>query len=451
MNETDLHVTIIGAGLAGSEAALVCARMGIKVTLYEMRPSTMTPAHQSGKAAELVCSNSLRSKALPSGPGLLKQELQKCNSPLLREAQHHAVAAGSALAVNRSRFSDAIDTQLNDHPRIERVEKECTSLDGMPSPVILASGPLTSHALSGWLQSRLGDAHFYFYDAIAPIVEGDSIDMNTAFCASRRMPDATDYVNCPFDHSQFERFYRALTEADTVRAHSFEDHKYFESCLPIEVIARRGKQALAFGPMRPIGLHNPHTNSRPYAVCQLRREDHGGYAFNLVGCQTRLTIGSQKKVFHLIPGLEHAHFLRYGSIHRNTYINSPRHLRPTMNLKHIPGIYIAGQLCGNEGYTESIATGHLTALFVHAALRHTQLRPPPPETALGALHRHIVDSSDTTFSPSNVHFGLFPPIAPPPGKKKWPKKEKKTRICTRARDVFDLWLSSHNELICREK
>jgi methylenetetrahydrofolate--tRNA-(uracil-5-)-methyltransferase len=440
MDEATPCVTVVGAGLAGSEAALVLARQGITVQLLEMRPRVMTPAHTSGRAAELVCSNSLRSNAQQSAPGLLKQELRDLHSPLIAAADAHAVAAGSALAVDRERFSRHIDHALQTNPRITRHTREVTSLDPhTTTPTIIATGPLTGQGLTRWLQQMLGSRHLHFYDAIAPIVDGDTIDMEIAFFGARRMEGARDYINCPFSKAQFDAFYNALTEADTVQARSFEDARYFEACLPIEVIAGRGHQALAFGPMRPVGLRDPRTGARPYAVCQLRREDREGGSYNLVGCQTRLTYTDQARVFRMIPGLENAHFLRYGSMHRNTYIDAPQHVTPQLFFSHMPHIYIAGQLCGNEGYTESIATGHLTARSVYAALHGLRFTPPPDTTALGALHRHVTASGAAQYTPGNVNFGLLPPLVGQGGKK-IPKKEKKRRICMRAREDFEQWL-----------
>lgn len=436
-----LSVSVIGAGLAGSEAALVCASLGMRVTLYEMRPGKMTPAHAGGDPAELVCSNSLKSDLLPSAHGLLKHELDLLGSPLLAAARLSRVPAGSALAVDRAQFSARIRDLLESSPLISIVRSECTAPPLDTDVTILCTGPLTSEPMSDWLRQNCGAEALHFYDAVAPIIAGDSVDLDRAFFASRRDTTTADYLNCPFTRESYAAFFEALLEADTTVAHEFEDEKFFEACLPVEVLAHRGEKALLFGPLRPVGLTDPRTGRWPFGVVQLRREKEGDESFNMVGFQTRLRIPEQKRVFRMIPGLEHAEFLRYGSIHRNTYLDSPVLVHEDLSLKADPSIFLAGQLCGNEGYTESIATGHLTALYAWAKASGISVSIPPSTTALGAMLRYVTSSPDRPFTPSNVHFGLFPPIQWP-GRKKPGKKEKKGLFCERALDDAKQWVAS---------
>ncbi|MBD3344799.1 MAG: methylenetetrahydrofolate--tRNA-(uracil(54)-C(5))-methyltransferase (FADH(2)-oxidizing) TrmFO [Chitinivibrionales bacterium] len=432
-------VAVIGAGLAGSEAALVLASRGVPVTLYEMRPHTTTPAHRTDLPAELICSNSLKAKNLPVAHALLKEELRLLGSPLLDAAEQTAVPAGGALAVDRERFAHAVLQKLEQHSvTIVRQEIEAPSPG---TPTIIAAGPLVSESLTGWLRERFSAAMLSFYDAIAPVVAADSIDMTKAFLAARREPDSSDYCNCPFTQEEYGRFYSALIEADTARKREFEEQRFFEACLPVEVIASRGEKSLAFGPLRPVGLIDPRTGKRPWAVCQLRKENSEGTSFGLVGFQTRLTIPEQKRVFRMIPGLENAEFLRFGSIHRNTYINAPTLLNPTLDFKDDPMLFCAGQLCGNEGYTESITTGHLAALFMIAKLTNRELPPPPRTTACGSLLYHITHCDKKDFTPVNVNYGILPDL-PREGKKKIPKKEKRMTICKRALEDLKEWIVS---------
>ncbi len=431
-------VAVIGAGLAGSEAALVLARNGISVELYEARPQWKSPAHKTALPAELVCSNSLKSQQLPSAHGLLKEELASLNSPLLMAARRNAVAAGSALAVDRELFSRDVQSLLQNDPLIKLT---CSEMESPPSEhpyCIIAAGPLASEKLTSWLKRRFPSNTLHFYDAIAPIVSTESIDFSIAFRASRWEEGEGDYINCPFTEEEYRRFYEALRNADRVNAKQFESEHYFEACLPVEISASRGFDALAFGPLRPVGLIDPRSGRRPYAVCQLRRENASGSCYNMVGFQTRLTISEQQNVFRLIPGLGNAEFLRYGSIHRNTYFDSPCLLNNDLSFREEKNLFLAGQICGNEGYTESIATGHLAALFLISRIRGMEIKGPPLNTASGALLNHITASQVEPFTPSNIHFGLFPAFEAP-GRKRIGKKEKKELICKAAILAFYQW------------
>jgi methylenetetrahydrofolate--tRNA-(uracil-5-)-methyltransferase len=432
-------VAVIGAGLAGSEAALVLARHGVRVVLYEARPSRMTPAHTTGLPAELVCSNSLKSDKLPSAHGLLKAELSLLDSPLLAAARRTSLRAGSALAVDREQFSLQVKELLDAASGITLVPKEVTAPPPGHTCCCVAAGPLASEALTAWMQQNLAAGSLHFYDAIAPIIAEDSIDRAIAFSASRWEEGEGDYLNCPFTEEEYRLFFDALRCADQAVARDFEDARFFESCLPVEVAAQRGYQALAYGPLRPVGLTDPRTGRRPFAVCQLRRERASGECYNLVGFQTRLRIADQQRVFRLIPGLANAEFLRYGSIHRNTYIDSPTLLQPDLSFSAQPDLFIAGQLCGNEGYTESIATGHLAALAIISKINNRDWNPPPTHSALGALLRHVTASPDRPFTPSNIHFGLFPPLDSIGSRKKIGKAEKQQLLCDRALSALRTW------------
>lgn len=406
-----LRAAVIGAGLAGSEAALVLAGNGIEVDLFEMRPLRMTPAHQTDLPAELVCSNSFKSSKPANAHGVLKEELRELCSPLLEVARASTVAAGSALAVDREKFSRAVADRIGCDSRITFIRREIAEPPPGYPVCIVAAGPLASDALTQWLGTACSASALHFYDAIAPIVSFDSVDLTTAFFASRHEKDGGDYLNCPFTEKDYYAFLGALREADRVTARLFEEERFFEACLPVEVLAQRGDLALAFGPLKPIGLIDPRTNRRPFAVCQLRRENEAGESYNMVGFQTRLTIPEQRSVFAMIPGLGRAEFLRYGSIHRNTYLDSPRLLASDLSFRFRSSLFLAGQLCGSEGYTESIATGHAAALFAAARLKDEGIAPLPRETALGALVHHVTGSRTVPFTPSNIHFGLFPALA----------------------------------------
>jgi methylenetetrahydrofolate--tRNA-(uracil-5-)-methyltransferase len=399
-------LTVIGGGLAGCEAAWVAAQAGVAVRLCEMRPVRGTAAHHGDQLAELVCSNSFRNNSIETAVGLLKEEMRRLGSLTMRCADAHAVPAGAALAVDRERFAAAVTAAVAAHPRISVAREEVTALpDGV---VIVASGPLTSPALSAALQARLGQQHLYFYDAIAPIVTADSIDRAIAFSASRYDKGGDDYLNCPFTREEYYAFVEAVLAAEKVPTRDFERCVYFEGCMPIEEMARRGPDTLAFGPMRPVGLVDPRTGRRPFAVAQARQDDAAATLYNLVGFQTKMTYTAQRRVLRMIPGLAAADFVRLGSLHRNTFINSPAVLRPTLQLRATPSAFLAGQLIGVEGYVESAASGILAG---HNAIRLLAGRPlliPPPTTALGSLIAYVTDPVRREFQPMNANYGLFP-------------------------------------------
>lgn len=442
MGTSSSSVAIVGAGLAGSEAALILAQRGIPVVLYEMRPGRMTPAHKTDKPAELVCSNSLKSVELPTAPGILKAELSLLGSPLLATAEKHRVPAGSALAVDREKFSRQVHEHLSQNPLVTVKHSECSKPPEDSDYCIIASGPLTSESLTTWLQQTFSAGSLYFYDAIAPILSADSINMDIAFYASRYGKGSADYCNCPFTEEEYRAFYDALIAADRVKARNFEHEKFFEACLPVEVVAQRGYNALPFGTLRPVGLENPRTGKRAFAVCQLRKENAAGENLSMVGFQTRMTIPEQKRIIQLIPGLEKAEFLRYGSIHRNTYLQSPKLLAKDMSFRRNTSLFLAGQICGNEGYTESITTGHFAALFVWARIKNKSILPPPPTTACGALLKHVTQSSEKEFIPSNVNFGIFEPL-PDSGKRKLKRTEKREKMCERALQDIEVWIKEN--------
>jgi len=409
-------VLVIGAGLAGCEAAWQLARRGVPVRLYEMRPEHASPAHATADFAELVCSNSLRAATLGNAVGLLKEEMRRAGSLVLRAADASAVPAGSALAVDRVAFSRAITEAIEAEPAIE-IRRERVAKLPDDACVVLATGPLTDPELARDLVARVGEPSLYFYDAISPVVYADSIDPTVAFRASRweRGTDAAgDYLNLALDAAQYESFVAALVAADTVPLHPFEKALYFEGCLPIEEMARRGRDTLAHGPMKPVGLVDPRTGRRPHAVVQLRHEDRAGRLYNLVGFQTKLRVADQQRVLRALPGLEKAVFARYGSVHRNTYLNAPRQLAPTLELRVRPGVFVAGQMAGVEGYVESAALGLLAGVFVAAAAQGRATPFPPATSAHAALLRHLGEADPERFQPMNVNWGLFPEIATPP-------------------------------------
>lgn len=432
------RIAIIGAGLAGCETALVLARSGFGVDLFEMRPAITTPAHKTAYPAELVCSNSFKSDKLPSAHGLLKAELTMLKSPLLAIARNYAIPAGSALAVDRTLFSEAVARALADSSNIKIINVEVSQPPDGYAACIIAAGPLVAPSLACWAEEKFGVAALNFYDAIAPVISTDSIDRSIAFAANRWEIGGEDYLNCPFSKDEYEAFYQALIEADETTARDFEKARFFEGCLPVEVIARRGADALRFGTMRPVGLTDPRTGHRPWAVVQLRRETARGEKVHLVGFQTRLTIPMQQKVFRLIPGLKNAEFFQYGSIHRNTYFNSPQLLTGNLSFKKMPALFAAGQITGNEGYTESIATGHLAAIFVRAFCKSKTPSHLPSTTALGALLGHIISSAVIPFAPSNVNFGLFSPLETTG--RKMNKETKQQLLCDRAKSELALWI-----------
>ncbi|KJD41306.1 tRNA (uracil-5-)-methyltransferase [Paenibacillus polymyxa] len=402
-------VTVIGAGLAGSEAAWQIASRGVPVKLYEMRPVVKTPAHHTDKFAELVCSNSLRANGLTNAVGVLKEEMRILNSLVLSAADLHAVPAGGALAVDRDGFSGHITDTLHQHPLIEVVNEELQELpqDGI---VVVATGPLTSPALSEQIKTLMGEEYFYFYDAAAPIVEKDSIDMSKVYLASRYDKGEAAYLNCPMNEAEFDTFYEALITAEVAQVKEFEKEIYFEGCMPIEVMMQRGKQTALFGPMKPVGLVNPHTGELPYAVVQLRQDNAAGTLYNLVGFQTHLKWGEQKRVFSMIPGLEEAEFVRYGVMHRNTFINSPQQLHPTYQFKGRSNLFFAGQMTGVEGYVESAASGLLAGINAARAARGQEMFVFPAETTLGSMARYITTADFKHFQPMNANFGLLPKL-----------------------------------------
>jgi methylenetetrahydrofolate--tRNA-(uracil-5-)-methyltransferase len=425
---------VIGGGLAGTEAAYQIARHGMPVRLYEMRPQRSTPAHHTDLLGELVCSNSLKADTLTSAHGLLKAEMRRLDSLLLRAADACRVPAGAALAVDREQFARYLTQAITSQPHITLIREEMTELPA-EQITIVATGPLTSAALTAQIQQHAGADHLYFYDALSPIVAADSIDYSQTFFASRyNIGDGEDYLNCPLNHATYEAFCAALVAAECVTPHAFEKEIFFEGCLPIEEIARRGPQTLAFGPLKPVGLQ--HTE-RPaaYAVVQLRLEDRMRSAYNLVGFQTRLKYAEQRHIFRMIPGLQRAEFLRFGSVHRNTYLNAPRLLQPTLQSKRRPTLFFAGQITGVEGYVESAATGLLAGMNAVALCRGVPLHVPPATTAHGALVRYIASASPETFQPMNINFGLLPALDMPVR----PKQARRQAMIERALTDLEQW------------
>jgi methylenetetrahydrofolate--tRNA-(uracil-5-)-methyltransferase len=433
------RIRVIGGGLAGPEAALIAARMDIEVDLYEMRPVRSTPAHQTANFGELVCSNSLKSESEHTAPWLLKQEMRRAGSPLLACADASAVPAGHALAVDRVEFSRLINEAVQREPRIRVHREEVTRLDPEDGITIIASGPLTSSALSQEIARLTGSDHLAFYDSISPIVEADSINMERVYFAARWDKGTADYINCPFTKEEYDAFYDALVSAETVQEKEWEKLCYFEGCLPIEELARRGRDTLRFGPMKPVGLRDPRTGKTPYAVVQLRCENLRADSYNLVGFQNHLKYGEQARVLRMIPGLENAKFLRYGQIHRNTYINAPRVLTKTLNMREHPKIYFAGQISGVEGYTESIATGLLAGMYAASAALGIPVAPVPRETALGSLVNYITHADAKHFQPANITFDLLVPLEDELRRKVRDKKERHRIQCERALQAFDGW------------
>src|SRR5271166_1405207 len=437
----DKPVRIIGAGLAGSEAAWQCVRRGVGVELFEMRPARATPAHQTPNFAELVCSNSLKSDTENTAPWLLKEEMRRAGSLLIEIARATAVPAGHALAVDRERFSEKVTEVIQAEPLIQVRREEVTAIDENGAVTIIASGPLTSDALSQDILRLSGSQQLYFYDSISPIVEADSIDMSRVYLAARYDKGTADYINCPMTREEYDRFLDALLEAQSVEAKDWENLNYFESCLPIEEIARRGRDTLRFGPMKPVGLRDPRTGKTPWAVVQLRCENLRADSYNLVGFQNHLKYGEQARILRLIPGLENAKFLRYGQIHRNTYINAPQVLTPTLNLRDHPAIFFAGQISGVEGYTESIATGMLAGLYAAAAARGTPPTLVPRQTALGSLVHYVTHADSWRFDPANITFDLLVPLDEETRRRIRDKKERRRIQCEQALAAFDAWWS----------
>ena len=447
-----MRVKVIGGGLAGPEAALTAARLGCQVDHYEMRAMVdgkprLTPAHQTTEFGELVCSNSLKSESPNTAPWLLKQEMRRAGSALLRIADETAVPAGHALAVDRVEFSRRIAEAIAAEPHIRVFREEVTSLDQNENGAkctILATGPLTSDALSAEIERITGSGHLAFYDSISPIVDADSIDMDRVYMAARWDKGTADYINCPMNREEYERFIDALLAAEAAEAKEWEKLDYFEGCLPIEILASRGRDTLRFGPMKPVGLRDPRTGLRPWAVVQLRKENIRADSYNLVGFQNHLKFGEQARVLRMIPGLENARFLRYGQIHRNTYIQAPLLLDETLRLKKAPWLMFAGQLSGVEGYTESIATGLLAGLYAAALVRGEEPIAAPRASALGSLVHYIAHADPKDFQPANITFDLLEPLEEELRKKIRDKKERHRLVCERALAAFDDWWASRD-------
>jgi methylenetetrahydrofolate--tRNA-(uracil-5-)-methyltransferase len=431
---TTAAVRVIGAGLAGSEAAWQCARRGVAVELREMRPVRLTPAHQTADFAELVCSNSLKSDSENTAPWLLKEEMRRAGSLLLEIARECAVPAGHALAVDRTTFAARVTETLSREPLVTIRREEVTRIDE-DQITIIATGPLTSDALSQEIARLSGSAHLYFFDSISPIVEAESIDMSKVYMAARYDKGSADYINCPMSKEEYDRFCDALVAGQSVEERCWEKLNYFEGCLPIEEIARRGRDTLRFGPMKPVGLKDPRTGRIPYAAVQLRQENLRADSYNLVGFQNHLKFGDQARVLRLIPGLENARFLRYGQIHRNTYINAPTLLSATLQMKQHPRTLFAGQICGVEGYVESIASGLMAGLHASALAADAEPVPPPRATAFGSLMHYITQADAKNFQPANITFDLLPKLENPPRD----KRIRQTEVCRRALAALDAY------------
>ncbi len=439
-------IHIVGGGLAGSEAAWQIAEAGLAAVLHEMRPLRRTPAHQTDRLAELVCSNSLKSEQEFSAPWLLKQELRRLGSLVLKAAATARVPGGQALTVDREIFSEEVTRSISSHPRIEVRREEIREIP--PNAVtIIASGPLTSDALAGEISRITGSDRLYFYDSISPIVDADSVDQGVAFRASRydkSLDGTADYLNCPFDRPQYEAFVDALLAAQPVSSHVDEDVPYFEACLPIEELARRGRDTLRFGPMKPMGLTDPRTGRRPYAVVQLRQENLRAGSYNLVGFQNHLKFGEQARILRMIPGLENAEFIRFGQIHRNTYINAPALLGPTLELRTRPEIFFAGQISGVEGYVEAIATGLIAGRNAAALAAGAQPRPFPPDTALGSLCHYISGADAANYQPANITFDLLPQLDEAARRRlRHDKRARHAEVCRLAFEALEEYMGVH--------
>jgi methylenetetrahydrofolate--tRNA-(uracil-5-)-methyltransferase len=443
----DAAVRVVGGGLAGCEAAWQVAQRGHPVVLHEMRPGRGTPAHRTDALAELVCSNTFKSTEVGNAHGLLKAEMRRLGSLILQAADEARVPGGTALTVDRALFAEGVQRRILAHPRITVVRGE---VDALPAVGIVATGPLTSDALAAALRARLGVEALAFYDAIAPVVAAESVNLDIAFRASRWGKETMDgaaeagaYLNCPMDRDQYEAFIDALVAADQFTAHAFDDVPYFEGCMPVEEMARRGRDTLRFGPMKPIGLRDPRASRAPWAVVQLRQEDRAGRMWNLVGFQTRLRIPEQQRVFRLIPGLADAEFLRFGSIHRNSYVNAPATLTPALTLRDAPATFLAGQLTGVEGYTESSATGLLAGLNCVRVLEGAAPVIPPPTTMLGALYRYLREADPAHFQPMNANFGLLDELTGVPPRLLRDKAAKREAYAARALDALAAWREAH--------
>jgi methylenetetrahydrofolate--tRNA-(uracil-5-)-methyltransferase len=450
LNRPPRKIRVIGGGLAGPEAALTAASLGCEVELYEMRREVagqriLTPAHQTTEFGELVCSNSLKSESPNTAPWLLKQEMRRAGSRLIALADETAVPAGHALAVDRVEFSRRIAEAIADEPRITVIRDEVKTLDfGDDGLTIVASGPLTSDALSAEIARLTGAEHLAFYDSISPIVDAETIDMDRVYFAARWDKGTADYINCPMNREEYDVFLNALVTAEAAEAKEWEKAEYFEGCLPIEILARRGPDTLRFGPMKPVGLRDPRTGKTPWAVVQLRKENLRADSYNLVGFQNHLKYGEQAKVLRLIPGLENAKFLRYGQIHRNTYICSPKVLDDRLRMKERPNLYFAGQISGVEGYTESIASGLLAGLYAAAAALGDDAEAVPRQTALGSLVNYITQADPKHFQPANITFDLLVPLEEETRRKVRDKKERHRMVCDRALAAFDEWWAGRN-------
>lgn len=436
---------MIGAGLAGSECALQLAERGFNVVLFEMRGQTMTPAHKTADFAELVCSNSFGSTGDASGPGQLKWEAEQLGSHILKAAREAAVPSGQALGVDRELFARIITDRIRSSPRIEVRNDVIHSLADVPRPVVVATGPLTHDDLAADLRAHFGDEFLYFFDAIAPIVDADSIDTTIAWKQDRYDKGTADYFNCPLNKEEYELFIREITAARKIEPKHFETTNFFEGCMPIEVMVERGPETLRFGPMKPVGLRDPRTGREPYAVVQLRQDNKNATAYNIVGFQTRMAYGEQTRVFRLIPGLQNAEFLKLGSIHRNLYVNSPQRLNRDLSSKKDSLLHFAGQISGVEGYFESTCIGLLTAIFLEQKLTDQPFSPPPRETAMGSLLEAITDPSRAShFQPTNINFSLFPPLSDADiaslGKDARDKSIRKEKQVAKAREALRAWL-----------
>ncbi|MBH0160995.1 FADH(2)-oxidizing methylenetetrahydrofolate--tRNA-(uracil(54)-C(5))-methyltransferase TrmFO [Fictibacillus sp. 26RED30] len=430
------HVNVIGAGLAGSEAAWQIASRGIQVKLYEMRPVRQTPAHHTEKFAELVCSNSLRANTLTNAVGVLKEEMRKLDSVIISSADDCAVPAGGALAVDRHEFASLVTERVKNHPNVEVITEEVTEIP--EGPTIIATGPLTSDNLSKSLNSLTGEEYLYFYDAAAPIIEVDSIDMDKVYLKSRYDKGEAAYLNCPMTEEEFDRFYEALITSETVPLKEFEKEIFFEGCMPVEVMAKRGKKTLLFGPMKPVGLEDPKTGKIPYAVVQLRQDNSAGTLYNIVGFQTHLKWGPQKELLRLIPGLENAEVVRYGVMHRNTFLNSPRLLEETYQLKARKDLFFAGQMTGVEGYVESAASGLIAGINAAKLIKGEELAVFPKETAIGSMAYYITTANPDNFQPMNANFGLLPPLE----KRIKNKQERNIALAERALETIQNFITN---------
>lgn len=435
---TQQIVNVIGAGLAGSEAAWQIAKRGVKVRLFEMRPVKQTPAHHTDKFAELVCSNSLRANGLTNAVGVIKEEMRRLDSVILAAADNCSVPAGGALAVDRHEFAGYVTERVKNHPLIEVINEEVTEIpEGI---TIIATGPLTSESLAKKIQGLTGEEYLYFYDAAAPIIEKDSINMDKVYLKSRYDKGEAAYLNCPMNKEEFNAFREALITAECAPLKEFEKEKYFEGCMPIEVMAARGEKTMTFGPMKPVGLEDPKTDKRPYAVVQLRQDDAAGTLYNLVGFQTHLKWPEQKRVFSMIPGLENMDIVRYGVMHRNTFINSPKVLNNTYQLRSNPNLFFAGQMTGVEGYVESAGSGLIAGINAARLALGEPLLHFPAETALGSMARYITEADSKNFQPMNVNFGIFPDL----GERIKSKPERAERHATRALETIQNFINSQS-------